>query len=166
MDIFDEEIVNFWKSLYRHRVKYIMVGGYATNLHGYQRYTGDMDIWIEDSPGNRENLRLAFKEYGIGDFFMMERMQFVPGWTNFNLNNGMKLDVMTDVKGLDGFGFEECLQLAPIADIDGVPIPFLHINHLIYAKKAANRPKDQIDVIYLEKIKKLQEDENNHSNPL
>jgi hypothetical protein len=26
-----------------------MVGGYATNLHGYQRYTGDIDIWIEDN---------------------------------------------------------------------------------------------------------------------
>ena len=35
-------------------------------------------------------------------------------------------------------------------------VRFLHINHLIASKKAANRPKDQIDVIYLEKIKELQ----------
>lgn len=32
-------------------------------------------------------------------------------------------------------------------------IPFLHINHLIYAKKATNRPKDRLDVIELEKIR-------------
>ena len=36
--------------------------------------------------------------------------------------------------------------------------PFLNINHLIANKKAVNRPKDQIDVIELEKIKKLRED--------
>ena len=29
MDIFDEEILNFWKALEEFSVKYIMVGGYA-----------------------------------------------------------------------------------------------------------------------------------------
>ena len=37
--------------------------------------------------------------------------------------------------------------------------PFLQINHLIQNKKAVNRPKDQLDVIYLEKIKKILEEE-------
>jgi hypothetical protein len=159
MDIFDEEVVAFWKSLQHHHVQYIMVGGYATNLHGYQRYTGDMDIWIKDTIENRKKLRAAFKEYGMGDYNMMERMQFVPGWTPFNLNNGMVLDVMVNVKGLERFSFDECMQIASIADIDMVNVPFLHINHLIAAKKAANRPKDQLDVIYLEKIKKLRDEE-------
>jgi hypothetical protein len=37
-------------------------------------------------------------------------------------------------------------------------VPFLHINHLIANKVAVNRPKDQLDVMYLEKIKKMLED--------
>jgi hypothetical protein len=45
--------------------------------------------------------------------------------------------------------------LATIADIDDVQIPVLHINHLIAHKKALNRPKDQLDVIYFEKIRQL-----------
>jgi hypothetical protein len=44
-----------------------------------------------------------------------------------------------------------------LADIDDVQVPVLHINHLIANKKAVNRPKDQLDVIYLEKIKQLRE---------
>jgi hypothetical protein len=44
MDIFDEEILKFWAALQNQAVKYIMVGGYANNLHGFQRYTGDIDI--------------------------------------------------------------------------------------------------------------------------
>jgi hypothetical protein len=157
MDIFDEEILLFWKVLQEENVKYIMIGGYATNMHGYQRYTGDMDIWIEDSTENRD--RLAFKKYGMGDFPMLLTIQFVPGWTNFSLNNGLKLDVMVGVKGLEKYTFDECLEMSTIGDIDEVKVPFLHINHLIASKKAANRPKDQIDVIYLEKIKKLMEEE-------
>lgn len=140
MDIFDKEIVEFWKSLQHNQVQYIMVGGYATNLHGYQRYTGDMDIWIKDSLENRRNLRTALKEYGMGDYDMMERMQFVPGWTNFSLNNGMVLDIMLSVKGLEGFSFDECMQMASIADINMVKIPFLHINHLI-APKSCQPPQ-------------------------
>lgn len=86
---------------------------------------------------------------------MLETMQFVPGWTDFQLNNGLRLDIMVNMKGLEGYSFEECLDAASIAEIDGVKIPFLHINQLIANKKAVNRPKDQIDVIELERIKKI-----------
>ncbi|GAB3425308.1 hypothetical protein GCM10027516_27460 [Niabella aquatica] len=65
------------------------------------------------------------------------------------MNNGYRLDLMVDMKGLEGYSFEQCLKLAGVADIDGVLVPFLHINHLIANKKAVNRPKDQIDIIYL-----------------
>jgi hypothetical protein len=65
MDIFDEEILKFWTALQKKNVRYIMVGGYATNLHGYQRFTGDIDIWIEDTLVNRQHLRTAFIECGI-----------------------------------------------------------------------------------------------------
>jgi hypothetical protein len=69
MDIFDEEILKFWSALQNQKVKYIMIGGYATNLHGYQRYTGDIDIWIEDTHENRHQLRKAFVECGMGDYY-------------------------------------------------------------------------------------------------
>jgi hypothetical protein len=92
----------------------------------------------------------------MGDYYMLETMQFVPGWTDFNLMNGLRLDIMVSMKGLEGYSFDECLEIASIAEIDGIKIPFLHINQLIENKKAVNRPKDQIDVIELEKIKKLQ----------
>lgn len=79
-------------------------------------------------------------------------MQFIPGWTDFYLLNGLKLDILIDMKGLEGYTFEDCLEAATIAEIENVTVPFLHINHLIENKKAVNRPKDQIDVMELEKI--------------
>jgi hypothetical protein len=37
-------------------------------------------------------------------------------------------------------------------------VPVLHLNHLIANKKAVNRPKERLDVFYLEKIKELREE--------
>jgi hypothetical protein len=158
MDIFDNEIIRFYKALHKSDVKYIMVGGYATNMHGYQRYTGDMDIWIEETVVNRLNLRKAFVDAGMGDYFMLETMQFVSGRTDIRLNNGLRLDILIEMKGLEGYSFDECYQLATIAEIDNVPVPVLHINQLIANKKAVNRSKDQIDVIELEKIVRLRKE--------
>ena len=62
-----------------------------------------------------------------------------------------QLDIMVDMKGLEGYTFDECFQIATIADIENIKIPFLHINQLIANKKAVNRTKDQVDVVELEK---------------
>lgn len=157
MDIFDEEIIVFWRALQEYNVKYIMVGGYATNLHGYQRFTGDLDIWLKDTLENRQQLRKAFVRCDLGDYPMIDNMQFIPGWTDFHMNNGLRIDILVDMKGLEGYTFDECLDLASVADIEDVTVPFLHINHLIENKKIVNRPKDQIDVSALEQIRKLRE---------
>lgn len=158
MDILDDELLRFWRGLNDNQVRYIMVGGFATRFHGFNRNTDDLDVWLEDTLENRKNLRRSFIELNYGNFPSLETMEFVPGWTSFYVGNMIELDIMTSMKGLEGYTFDECLQMASIADIEGVTIPFLHINQLIANKKAVDRPKDQIDVAALEQIKKLRED--------
>ncbi len=75
MDIFNVDLLAFWKALNSFQVKYIMVGGVATNFNGYQRTTDDIDVWIEDTIENRSKFRFAFKEYSGEDFSMIERMK-------------------------------------------------------------------------------------------
>ena len=87
-------------------------------------------------------------------------MQFVPGLTSFYAA-GIELDIMTEMKGLEDLSFEECCKMAFTAKLDGISVPFLHINHLIQNKKSVNRPKDQTDVIELEKIKAILQAEKN-----
>ena len=49
MDILDDELLRFWRSLNNNQVSYIMVGGFATRFHGFNRNTDDLDIWLEDT---------------------------------------------------------------------------------------------------------------------
>lgn len=157
MDVFDEDLLSFWKSLADNQVTYLMVGGFAVTMHGYARSTEDVDIWIKDDQENRVRLGKAMVIYGY-DELSWEEMQFVPGWTNFYIGNGIVLDILIDMKGLEVYTFDECLQIATIATIEKMQVPFLHINQLIANKKAVNRPKDQIDVMELEKIKQLRKE--------
>ncbi len=158
MDVLDELLLNFWGHLNNQNVRYIMVGGLATNFNGYNRLTEDIDLWIEDTLANRRNLRTAICDAGYGDNPLLETIQFIPGWSAFYIADGIEVDIMTEMKGLEHLTFEECLQQASIADIEGIKVPFLHINQLIQNKKVINRPKDQVDVMELEKIKKIREE--------
>ena len=147
MDIYNDSLLPFWQILNKHQVSYIMVGGFAVNMHGYMRATKDADMWIKDSLENRQNLRKAFIELEYGDYESLETMQFVPGWSEFYIGDGIVLDIMTSMKGLEGYSFEESLQKASVADLNGIKVPFLHINQLLANKKAVFRPKDQLKMI-------------------
>jgi hypothetical protein len=148
------QIIEIWKYFSLNKVKYLTIGGFAVNIYGYGRNTGDIDIFIEDSIENRENLREALKQLGIGDFENIKTMQFVPGWTDITLNFNLRLDIMTSVKGLENINFQELSDKAYIAEINEIPVYFIDYDNLIIAKKASNRPKDQLDIEELEKINK------------
>ena len=49
MDVFDEGFLDLWRALHEEGVRYIMVGGFATNMHGFTRATADLDLWLEDT---------------------------------------------------------------------------------------------------------------------
>jgi predicted nucleotidyltransferase len=158
MDIMDEGLLEFWRELNKHQVIYIMVGGFAVNMNGYIRATKDTDLWLKDTIENRRNLRNAYRALGYGDFPSFETMQFVPGWTQFYIADGIILDIMTSMKGLENKSFDECYKSARVADLNGVHVPFLHLNDLLANKKAVGRPRDQMDVLELERIKKYLEE--------
>ena len=157
MDILDEELINFWRSLNKYDVKYIMIGGFAVNLHGFSRATNDIDIWLKNEIINRKNLGKALNQFGYGEL-SFEELDFVPGWSDFFIGTGVRLDIITTMVGLENISFDEALAHANIAQIYDVKVPFLHINQLIQNKKSINRPKDVIDVAELEKIVKIKEE--------
>jgi hypothetical protein len=44
----------FLESLNANSVRYLVVGGYAVALHGYPRYTKDLDVWIEPTAQHKQ----------------------------------------------------------------------------------------------------------------
>jgi len=148
----NQQIIDIWKYLRQFDVKYLIIGGFAVNIYGYNRSTGDIDIYIDDTKENRIKLREAFKLIGIGDFSELENIQFIPGWTDFTLNYGLRLDIMTSIKGLEDKSFDELFNLSNTIIISEIPVKFIDYANLIISKRAAKRPKDLLDIEELEKI--------------
>lgn len=154
MDIEDDELLNLWRAFENHNLKYIMVGGFASILNGYNRLTNDIDIWIKDSKENRQALQKSLQDIGLDSIPDLQNIDFVPGWSSINLPSGFELDVMTKLQGFEQEKFDDCYLVSNEAVIENISIRFFHINQLIESKKAANRLKDQLDVEELEKIKR------------
>jgi hypothetical protein len=152
MDIYNEEFLLLTSVFEKNQVKYLIIGGFAVNRHGYKRTTGDLDIYLKDTKENRQKLIIALEEIGYGRFDMLLNVPIVAGYCEILMDNGMYADLMTEVKGLNQADFDEHFKMATVDIVNNVPVRFLHYNHLIENKKATGRNKDLLDIEELEKI--------------
>ena len=61
------------------------------------------------------------------------------------------IDIITELKGLS---FEEAYAAAADTEVDGLTVRLIHYQHLLQAKRAAGRPRDQNDLENLKLMKK------------
>lgn len=54
MDIEHPEFITFLKCADQNELRYMCIGGYAVNYHGYHPTTEDMDIWIAPTNDNKK----------------------------------------------------------------------------------------------------------------
>ena len=144
-NIFNEDFTDFLNALNNNRVDYILVGGYSVIIHGYNRTTGDMDIWVRKTLDNYTKLAAAFQEFKMPVFDMSE-INFLNNQEMDVFSFGrppVTIDIMTTVKGVD---FEESFSQAILAEVDEITVRVIHMNQLVQAKKAANRFKDLDDL--------------------
>lgn len=146
------EVFEIWKNFDLEKLEYIIIGGFAVNIYGYNRNTGDMDVFFKDTLENRLKLNKALKASKLIEFPNVETMQFIPGYTDVNIGFGMRLDLMTSVKGLEDISFDELLNNATVVEITGVKVNFIDYENLIRSKFAANRTKDILDIEELNKV--------------
>ena len=148
-NIFNKDFQDFIQSLNDAKVEYILLGGYATIIHGYNRTTGDLDIWVNKTKSNYKRIILAFNQFKMSVFDMTED-KFLNDLSIDVFSFGrppVSIDIMTQVKGLK---FEEVYNNVEDRLIDdNLIVKVIHFNDLIKAKKASNRPKDQDDIEHL-----------------
>lgn len=153
MDIFDSDLLDIFRAFEKYEVRYIIVGGFATNFHGYARATGDIDFWMEDSPKNRKKLIEALENIGYGQLEALNTTPLIAGYCEIMLDNGMYADLMESIFGFEKGDFSNCYEKAVIAVIMGIQVRFLHYNHLLQSKESSNRLKDKLDAEELKKIR-------------
>lgn len=149
-NIFYQDFRDFIQKLNENEVKYLLVDGYSVIYHGYSRTTGDMDIWVKRDKENYEKIVAAFNGFGMS-LFDMNEANFLKhaSWDVYTFGTPpVCIDIIVKLKGLE---FDECYNAAQIFEDDGLLIKTINYNHLLEAKKIANRPKDIDDINNLTK---------------
>lgn len=147
-NILNEDFTDFISALNSAEVDYLLVGGYAVIFHGYNRTTGDLDIWVNPTAENYQRLKKAFATFGMSLFDMtQEKFLNTGGYDVFTFGRPpVCIEILTAVKGLE---FDDAFCNSDIQKFDGVSVRVLDIRDLISAKKAANRNKDRDDLDHL-----------------
>jgi hypothetical protein len=142
-------------------VAYVIIGGLANNLHGYDRATGDLDICYDRSRTNIRQLVLVLRAVDAAPRSWPPDLPFVldeqtlrngDGFT-FTTSSG-DLDLLGTPAGSEGYG--DLVQGAELMEIDpGFVVPVVGLDDLIRLKRAAGRPKDMADLPDLERLRDL-----------
>lgn len=147
-NIFKDDFREFIDAFNLNNVRYILVGGYSAILHGVNRTTGDMDIWVDRTQENYKKIYRSFLHFGMPVYDMTEE-KFLTDQNSDVFTFGrppVAIDIMISVLGVD---FNECFKKAIFFEEDGLQIRTIHINDLINAKKASGRHKDFDDLEHL-----------------
>lgn len=143
----NQDFKEFIQSLNDNNVRYLVVGGYAVALHGYPRYTKDIDIWIELSSENAAKILKALDQFGFASLglketdFMVEDQVIQLGYPP------NRIDILTTLPGVT---FKECYGTRLSVEIDGVIVNFIDRDNLRKTKKATGRLQDLADLEKLE----------------
>jgi predicted nucleotidyltransferase len=154
MNIFDRYTYDVLKAFNTASVEFIIVGGYAVNFHGFRRTTGDIDLWLKPNNDNKVKIISAFRVLKIKETILQQlsEMDFTKHLVFRDGEPPFKIDFMTYVSGVK---FDEAYKERVITELDGLSLPFIHINHLVLSKINTGRPQDTIDIEQLQKIQQL-----------
>jgi|ERR1019366_4562587 predicted nucleotidyltransferase len=155
MNIFDEYTHALLCELNKNNVEYIVVGGYAVNFHGYRRTTGDIDLWIKpENETNKNNILQSLRNLKVEENILnqLKVLDFSKPIVFIDGEEPFKIDFMTYISGVD---FTDAWEHKTVAKLEGIPIPFIHLQHLIISKITTGRPQDKIDIEKLQQIQKL-----------
>jgi hypothetical protein len=140
------------RTLERHRVRYVVIGGIGATLHGSPLPTRDADICPAADDANFESLAGALREIGARirtpdaaeglpfacDGTFLRQMKLLNLTTRFG-----DLDLSFEPSGTGGYA--DLVARSVQYDLgDGLIVPVAALEDIIRSKEAANREKDRL----------------------
>lgn len=147
-------------------VDFVLVGGLAVALHGYQRMTMDVDVVLAMTPDNlrrfidqakAERLKpiIPVPIESLADADLIAQWHKEKGMLAFALRDEDMTATVIDVLVAPVVSFDDLRRDALPVPVGRLTIPIASINHLIAMKTGTGRSKDAIDIEELRKLQKI-----------
>jgi hypothetical protein len=141
------EIPNDFKELLelfnKHKVEYLIVGGYALAFHGAPRVTGDIDLYVRPAAENAGRILTALEEFGFGSLDLSVDELTKPGMVIQLGVPPVRIDIITRISGVS---WEKADADKVPGHYGDVPVHFIGRDDFIANKKATGRLKDAADL--------------------
>ena len=145
------------------RVRYVVVGGLATVLHGHPRLTADVDLIVDLDSAEALRAMEVFRSLGLRPRAPVDILDFAKpdrrktwveekGMRVFTLHDPAQPMREVDVFVESPIPFEELWRGSTVMDLGGTTVRVVSIPHLIRLKRMASRPQDLLDIEALEEI--------------
>jgi len=155
--------IPIFKSLNDANVQYIVVGGLATVLHGYARFTADIDLVINLNKDEAVKAINALTALGLKPRAPVDPLEFTnqevrESWVKdknmlvFSFYDPDNPLIIIDLFIREPFPFDEMFKRTVQMGLGDTSVPVCAINDLIEMKKIAGRPKDLEDIKYLQDL--------------
>lgn len=137
----DNRVLRLCRLLNRHRVRYLLAGGVAANLHGSVRATRDVDLLVPKNRENTERLLEALAElpYGIARDLDVDEVLGKPVTI---VGDDPRVDILTTAWSVT---FDRATRSKVSRTIGGVRVHYLGLDDLIRSKRTG-RPGDAADI--------------------
>lgn len=148
-------------------IRYLVVGGVAVNLHGYRRFTADVDILLALDEENVKNITVLMHDMGyverlpvelrvLADGAKLQRLIEEKGMTAYTFLSNKRDRIDLDVLAGASLGFDDYNTRKLIVNLDeGLKVPVVSLDDLLAMKRAAHRSQDVRDIEVLLQLKGL-----------
>ncbi|MEK6770169.1 MAG: nucleotidyl transferase AbiEii/AbiGii toxin family protein [Pseudomonadota bacterium] len=155
--------LDLFRELEAKKVRYLLVGGLAVNLHGVPRTTMDVDLIVALDHKNLEALIATAQELKLKPVAPVNlrdladpvkrqewasQKHMVVFALHATVNQGPTLDILIE-PGLD---IEAALGRAVWRDVQGIQVPLASVSDLIQLKEQSGRAQDLADIEHLRRI--------------
>jgi len=129
--------------LTKHKVKYLIVGGYAVAFHGYPRFTNDIDIFYEMSEENVKKITECLVNFGFSHSEVNGKLFLKKGNIVVIGVEPLRVDFINDI---DGVEFAAAWENRIKGKYGSVEVHFISKTDLIENKSKTQRSEDKLDV--------------------
>lgn len=134
--------------LEKHKVEYVIVGGYAVAFHGYPRFTKDIDVFYNNKDDNVDKLQKSLLEFGFKKKELPKELFKIKGnIITFGIEP-VRVDVINEISGVQ---FSKAWEKKVRGKYGNIEVNFIGRLELIKNKSSTNRLQDKADA---EKLKK------------
>ena len=138
----------FLRALISTETRFLLIGGLAIAVHAEPRFTEDLDVFVEPTPENAQQLLRALVEFGFGSVAPTVDQLAEPDRVWMLGLKPRRIDVLT---GISGVSFADAARDRVVVAVGSQLIPVISRRALLKNKRASGRPKDLLDVELLKK---------------